>query len=266
VSAGPSARRSLADRWAKSPGLGLAALILTVVAGLVAVVTLGLDVFDRLATAPTASASATGTANAPTAAAQTAAGEPSPFVSGRSGPTVVSVCLDDQQKEIDCREPHHLEKLGGSCSTGGMLIYMSGRAGLDVALADVRPLSTACVIDNPVEVVETAAGVLAGSNDDSWRRCLDDQRGRLVPCSEDHTGEYIATGEARKANQVECERAAEAYLNQTLANVGDLLTVRVVAEVDRDPNSPRCLIAVRGSQPLTASVRNLGVGPVPIRR
>ena len=93
-----------------------------------------------------------------------------------------------------------------------------------MVLASVRPTSGACVIDNPVEVAETAAGVLAGSNDDAWRRCLDDRQGRLVPCSEEHTGEYIATGEARKANQEECESAAEAYLNQTLANVGDLLT------------------------------------------
>ena len=143
---------------------------------------------------------------------------------------------------------------------------MSGRAGIDVVLATVRPMSGACVIDNPVEVVETASGVLAGSRDDAWLRCLDDRQRQLVPCSEEHTGEYIATGESRRANQEECEQAAETYLNQTLANVGDLLTVRVVSEVDPDPNSPRCLIAVRGTQPLTASVRNLGVSPVPIRR
>ena len=41
---------------------------------------------------------------------------------------------------------------------------------------------------------------------------------------------------------------------------------RVVDESDPDPNAPRCLIAVRGRQPLTASVRDLGVSPVPIRR
>jgi hypothetical protein len=159
-----------------------------------------------------------------------------------------------------------LEKFVGSCSTAGMLSYMSGRTGIDVALATVRPMAGACVIDNPVEVAETASGVLAGPRDDAWLRCLDDRQRQLVPCSEDHNGEYIATGEARKANQEECEQAAETYLNQTLANVGDLLTVRVVSEVDPDPNSPRCLIAVRGVQPLTASVRNLGVSPVPIRR
>jgi hypothetical protein len=264
VSGGPPERRGLADRWAQNSGLIVAALILTIVAGLVAVATFGFDLFDRMGAGPPASASAS--PGAPSVALRTEASAPPPDVPAPSGSSAASVCLNDQQVEIDCREPHRLEKFGGSCSTAGMLGYMSGRAGLDVVLASVRPASGACVIDNPVEVAETAAGVLARSNDDAWRRCLDDRQGRLVPCSEEHTGEYIATGEARKANQEECEEAAEAYLNQTLANVGDLLAVRVVGEVDPDPNSPQCLITARGTQPLTASVRNLGVSPVPIGR
>jgi hypothetical protein len=69
-----------------------------------------------------------------------------------------------------------------------------------------------------------------------------------------------------KASLDECREVAEAYLDQGLGTVGDLLQVRVVDEIDDDPNSARCLIAIRGSQPLVASVRNLGVSPVPIER
>jgi hypothetical protein len=265
VNAAPPGRSGLVDRLAKSSALSVGVSVLTIVGGLIAIISFALYAVDRWGggdgtTAPP-EAMRTPSSSGPTPVPSS--GPPPPSV---TDPTVHSVCLSDQQDEVDCREPHRLERFGGSCSTAGMLEYMAGRAGRDVVLADVREVSGACVIDNPIEVAETAAGVLAGSNHDAWRRCLDDRQGRLVPCSKEHTGEYIATGEARKANQEECEKAAEAYMNQTLTNVGDLLTVRVVSEVDPDPSSPRCLIAVRGSQPLTASVRNLGVRPVPIRR
>ena len=55
-------------------------------------------------------------------------------------------------------------------------------------------------------------------------------------------------------------------MDQSLAIGRRSAQVRVVGEIDDDPNSARCLIAVRGSQPLDASVRNLGVSPVPIER
>jgi hypothetical protein len=265
VSAGPPAPRGVINRLAQHPGLVLAALVLTIVPGLLAIATFGFDVFDRFGNGTAPPDPATPSLTGPSAGGATPSSPPSPSAPS-SDTTATSACLDDQQQEVDCREPHRLEKFAGSCSTAGMLTYMAGRVGLDVVLATVRPMSGDCVIDNPVEVAETASGVLAGSGDDAWLRCLDDRQRRLVPCSEDHTGEYIATGESRTANQEECESAAEAYLNQTLANVGDLLTVRVVREVDPEPNSPRCMIAVRGVQPLTASVRNLGVSPVPIRR
>lgn len=108
-----------------------------------------------------------------------------------------------------------------------MLDYMAGSAGTDVVLATVRPWSGSCVIENPDEVTETAAAVLSGGRDDAWRRCLDDRQGRLVPCSADHTGEYLGTGQSRKASPDECAAAAEAHLRQTPAKVGDLLTVPV---------------------------------------
>ena len=264
----PPGRRGRADRWATSSALTAAALVCTVLAGVAALVALGLQIADRsTATVSPAVPVPVGTGTGPADPLPSAdLPKPSPSISAVTTPGSVPSCLDDGFQVVDCREPHRLEKVDGPCSTGGMLEYMSGRAGTDVVLATVRPWSGACVIENPVEVAETAADVLAGGSDDAWRRCLDDQQGRLVPCSKDHTGEYLATGETRKASQAECEQAAEAYLGQPLAGVADLLTVRAVAEVDPDPNAPRCLITVRGSQPLTASVRNLGVSPVPIRR
>lgn len=115
--------------------------------------------------------------------------------------------------------------------------------------------------------------------------CLDDGY-QVVDCREPHrlekvdgpcsTGDMLNYMSGRAGTDVvlatvrpwsgECQAAAEMYMRQTLAGVGDQLTVRVVAEVDPDPSAPRCLIAVRGTQPLTASVRNLGINPVPFRR
>lgn len=265
----PPGRRGRADRWATSSILTASALVFTVLAGLAAIVALGLQIADRASvTAPGPSAPApAGSGVGPTAPIPSSdRPAPSPSVPVVSNAAPAAACLDDGYRIVDCREPHRLEKFEGSCSTDGMLAYMSGRVGTDVVLATVRPWSGACLLENPVEVAETAADALAGGGDDAWRRCLDDVQGRLVPCSEDHTGEYLATGRARKASLEECQVAAEAYMRQTLAGVADQLTVRVVAEVDPDPNAPRCLIAVRGTQPLTGSVRDLGVSPVPIRR
>ena len=263
----PPGRRGRADRWATSSALKAAALVFTVLAGVAALVALGLQVTDRFAVAPPSPAVPVPAVTEPTPSVPSIGPSTTPpSVTALPEPGTALSCLDDGYRAVDCREPHRLEQVSGPCSTGGMLDYMSGRAGTDVVLATVRPWSGACVIDNPRQVAETAADVLAGGSDDAWRRCLDDRQDRLVPCSEDHTGEYLATGQTRKASQAECERAAEVYLGQPLAGVTDLLTVRVVAEFDPDPNAPRCLIAVRGTQPLTASVRELGVRPVPIRR
>ena len=99
--------------------------------------------------------------------------------------------------EIVPRAPS-LEKFGGPAPPRGCWVH-GGARGLDVVLASVRDCG-ACVIDNPVEV----AGRRPATGRVQRRRLAavpGRPAGRLVPCSEEHTGEYIATGEARKATR-----------------------------------------------------------------
>ena len=251
---------------AENPTLLFSALVFTIIAGVVAVAAFGFDLFDRFGSHATVLSSTT---SAPAPSTATMSVTPSSVTSasaGRPSPTATPTCLDHQGGAVDCREPHRYEKLTEECSVAGMLKYMAGRAGRDVVLADLASKSGFCVIDSKIEVSDTAAGTLASANDDAWRRCVDNRRDQLVPCDHDHDGEYIATGESRKASQSECEEAAASYLRTTLDNVSDLLRVRVIEQIDREPYAARCVIEVRGSQPLTASVSDLGVSPVPIRR
>ena len=251
---------------AENPTLVVGALVFTIVAGVVAVLAFGFDLFDRFG-GQSPAAGSTASAAAPPAASGPATGPPAAATpTTRPSPTTTPACLDDHGGAVDCREPHRFEKLTGECSVAGMLKYMAGRAGRDVVFPDVVSKFGSCVIDSKIEVSDTAAGTLAGATDDAWRRCVDNRRGDLVPCDRDHDGEYLATGESRKASQSECEEAASDYMRQTLANVSDLLRVRVIEQINREPNAARCVIEVRGAQPLTASVSDLGVSPVPIRR
>ena len=266
MSGTPPARRTVVDRLAQNPGLVLAALFFTVVAGVVAVAAFGLDVFDRVGSRSEAPAGDMSDSRPSPSASASASPAPSTAPSGATAAVPASTCLDDAGKPIDCRAPHQRERYSGDCSTPGMLRFMAGRPGLDVVLARVARDGGQCLLSTPVTVADTAAQALNGNADDGWLRCLDERQDRLVSCDQPHTGEYIATGRAGKANLVECQSTAERYMDQSLESVGELLQVRVVDEIDDDPNSARCLISIRGSQPLVASVRNLRVSPVPIER
>ena len=261
----PPPRRTVVDRLAQNPGLVLAALVFTVVAGVVAVAAFGLDVFDRVESRSGPPAGSSSTSLPPLSTTSTTSGPNSTPPSGAPD-TAASTCLDGAGEPIDCREPHQYERYSGDCSTPGMLRFMAGRPGLDVVLASVVRDGGGCLLSTPVTVADSAAQALSGTGDDAWLRCVDERESRLVSCDRPHTGEYVATGRAGKADLDECRAAAEVYMDQSLGSVGDLLQVHVVDEIDDDPNSARCLIAIRGSQPLDASVRNLGVSPVPIER
>lgn len=214
---------------------------------------------------------------------QAASGEASPVVTSAASPpsanspkrsptrTHTSVaeasgCLTSDYQPVDCREDHRYEQLSEDCSTAALLEYMGGRAGLDVALGHpVTWNDEQCLLDAGRDMSSSAKDVLAAdAGDDGWRRCYDARSNRIVPCDEPHSGEYLATGAKGKASQAECEEAAGAYMERTIAANADLLRVQVIANTDDDQNSPRCLISVRGTQRLAGSLRRLGVNTVPI--
>ncbi len=142
---------------------------------------------------------------------------------------------------------------------------MGGRNGLDVVLArPARLPSGTCLLDARLDVTTSARDVLASDDHDSWRRCYRLRTNTVVPCNEPHTGEYIATGSKRRATFSECVAAANIYTDQGFDENKDLLQAVALATIDGEDNGPRCMIAVRGTQSLDASIRGLGVNAVPL--
>jgi hypothetical protein len=141
---------------------------------------------------------------------------------------------------------------------------MGGVPGLDVPLARTVAVEQGCLIDYGTELSASAKDSLSSPADDEWRRCIDGSTARIVACSQPHTGESLATGEQGKASQDQCDEAAGRYMGRSISSVSEELRVQVIKQVSDDLNGERCVITVRGTQPLTASVRRLGVSRVPI--
>ncbi len=168
---------------------------------------------------------------------------------------------------VNCREPHRFQLVPDGCSAAALVVFMGGAAGLDVPLARaVRADDGRCFADFQREVAETARGALKSEGSDGWRRCVDGETNMLVGCDVPHTGEYLATGQAGKASGPECEDAAARYMDQTVENLSAQVRIRVIDEVDADADSARCVVEVRGSQPLNGSLRRLGQRDLPISR
>jgi hypothetical protein len=255
--------RSRLDRfpdWVHGHSLGR--VVILVIVGVVvfaAAVVQILGYFDP----PDGPSSSGSPVSAPTATtAETAAPDP-PASSQPADEQCLTVALVD----VQCRELHRYQSMAGPCDVGGLVRFMGGLVGADVAAADPRTeiVKNKCVIDFAHDVEGSAEGVLKSAADDSWRQCVDDRDHRLVNCNQLHTGEYFATGRMGRADLDECEASGHDYLGQDLDAV-QVLRVTVLASVSPDPNGARCLVSVRNTQLLTASVAHLGVNAVPLQR
>jgi hypothetical protein len=259
-------RRNLLQRLAANHGLKLASLVIGILAGIVAIVAGAWEVADRMNHDTASGKPSAGAASPATIPTATSSRSPSGSQITPSTVGVKNGCISSDNRPVDCDESHRYEAFPGECAIDAMLDYMGGRAGLDVAFGHPIALGAGrCLLDSGREVSKSARDVLATDDgDDAWRRCYDSRRNRIIPCDEPHSGEYVATGGKSKASQDECIAAAGAYMDRSVAANSELLRVQVINKTDDDQNSPRCLISIRGTQRLSASVRRIGVNTLPL--
>jgi hypothetical protein len=200
---------------------------------------------------------ATGTSPAATSdAATTTAGA----AAGRT--LAVGVCLGAGLATTACDGPHASEVYSTTaCDDEQLLGYLGGRVGTDVLRSDLAlgetPIDggTACTVGRPDEELDAPnEGVLDGDEGDVWRRCLDADS-REVPCSDEHTAEVIFV-QADSAEPLNCTGRASDYLGTPFDRHSDDLEVV--------ESGAACLVAVRGNNVLTASVRDLRSTALPL--
>lgn len=201
---------------------------------------------------------------APSSSVQTTEPTPTPEP---TAPSAGPRCWTAGKAVVDCREKHLYEEIpqAPTCTEAVVTGFLGGLPAVDVLVAHPAALpGVTCAFDAGREVSDTAKDALQGDDSATWRRCIDNAKGKNVPCSQDHTGEYVATGSPRRASDADCLVAAATYLDQLPGNLTEDLTVRPIDIKTGHPDPARCIIDARGNHRLTTSVRNLGTQPVPI--
>jgi serine/threonine-protein kinase len=174
----------------------------------------------------------------------------------------VGDCLDAGQATTACDGPHASEVYSTTaCDDEQLLAYLGGRVGTDVLRSDLSrgetPVDggTACTVGRPdAELDGPNEGVLDGDAGDVWRRCLDTDS-REVPCSDEHTAEVIFV-QAAATEPLNCTARASDYLETPFDRHSDDLEVI--------ESGSTCLVAVRGNNVLTASLRDLRSTALPL--
>lgn len=175
----------------------------------------------------------------------------------------VGDCLSADRTATACDGEHAAEVYSTSGCTGGELVaYLGGRVGSDVlrsdlALAEVPAgADTACTVGLPDASLDgSSEGVLGSDAGDLWRRCLDGNDTE-VPCSVEHTAEVIFVQE-QSTDPLSCTNRASEYLETPFDRHSDDLQVV--------EDGTTCLIAVRGDNVLTASLRGLASTALPLQ-
>ncbi|TYP87224.1 hypothetical protein BD833_107164 [Blastococcus xanthinilyticus] len=175
----------------------------------------------------------------------------------------VGSCLDSGDAPAPCDGPHAAEVFAtGDCSETALLTYLGGQSGQDV----LRELSTASLPtgDTVVCTVTAPEGALAGGSHrdvllsdagDAWRRCVDHVE-REVGCAQPHVAEVVFD-RRDTADPLDCARRADDYLGTPFATKS--ADLRVLQD------EQRCLLAVRGDNILTGSLRRLGSQSLPLQ-
>ncbi|MGY1711381.1 hypothetical protein ACI8AC_17930 [Geodermatophilus sp. SYSU D00758] len=230
----------------------------------VAVVT----VFTLAAAVTTTWVNVRGPGGAPPPAAPTATGsidtaEPTPPAPDAAAQLLgVGTCLDAAGEPAPCDAPHSSEVFGlGDCGTDALLGYLGGTPEDDVVRDDLPIASVSrdgevyCTVVAPSDRLSSRnEDVLLGRAGDSWRRC-EDELDRQVGCSEPHVTEVIFDHPGG-STPVDCQGRADEYLETPLR--------QEAADLELLQDGQRCLIAVRGDNVLTASLRRLRSGSLPI--
>jgi hypothetical protein len=204
---------------------------------------------------------------AATPSVQTAERKPTPQPTASTTPVAGPKCWTTAKAVVDCRETHRYEEIpqAPTCTEAVVTGFLGGLATVDVLVAHPAALpGVTCALDAGHDVNDSAKDVLQTDDHAVWRRCFDKAKNSNIPCSEDHTGEYVATGNPRRATEADCLVAAATYLDQLPGNLTEDLIVRPIDVKTGHPDPARCIIDARGNHRLTTTVRNLGSRPVPI--
>jgi hypothetical protein len=198
-----------------------------------------------------------------------------PTATSRSMSTSVTMrvgyCLSAARQPTSCDVPHPYEiyRLGASCDFKSLLAYLGGVVGADTLMAAVAGHSftvekqPVCALNGPgASMLDgSAKQILLSSKGDGWRRCLDERDSQAVPCNRPHTSEYVFAGTVPAGSTLDCSSQASSYLDAAIANFTDELKVQKV----RTSPTEACLLTIRGGDLLTASVRRIGTGALPVQ-
>lgn len=191
----------------------------------------------------------------------------------RQTQTAATCWLDSEPPgKIPCNDDHRYQAFGSaaSCTDDDVRAYLGAASPLEVVSFSRRPDldSDRCVIDAGRNVEGDFDAVLKSSHSAEWRACVRGSidapaLGQSVSCDQPHQGEYISTDISQSASQADCERAAETYMNRSVADLDDRLSVRRLANVSSGPHTPQCVLWLTSGVLSSDSLYGLGNGELP---
>jgi len=177
-------------------------------------------------------------------------------------------CLSQAHEMVPCDGLHTFEvtSLGAPCSTDTLIAYLGGISGVDVLNPQVKSQeatvdgTAVCLLQKGTDRLSTmsARDSLLSPVGDAWRWCIDDDAARTVACDMPHTSEVISAQTG--SEPLDCERRASEYTETSLSR----FTFELSVSARGSEGAQHCVIDVRGDNSLTASLRRLGSGALPI--
>lgn len=272
----PAAKRP----WADNPKLRFAVILLGIVATLVGILVGVRGLLNPTSTvAPTSASpsSATRTSINPPASSESAdTGAPSSAAAGAADAAEAGECLAEGGGSVPCTAVHRFETIGAAgepCDSAAATRYFGGNPSVDVPRVTIEMKFGACVVSSADQNDwhEPVRDAFAADNDSGFwnelRSCVDDRLSQhaVVSCAVKHTGEYVGVAEGVVPDAEQCLAAADEYLGASLERGAkpELTAVTLMAD-GADDSGPQCMVAVRGNNVLTASVRNIRTRALPL--
>ncbi|WPR65145.1 hypothetical protein SLW73_02060 [Glutamicibacter protophormiae] len=179
-------------------------------------------------------------------------------------------CFLDEQgnlKRIACDSPHNAEifESAQSCNQQTLVKYLGGVPGVDVlrqGLEITEVSGKGCMLTLPPEIqlTTTSAMFLASKNSEFMRLCYDAKTNSDVGCDEIHTAEVVKTYAPESTEMANCLEAAERYLGISRT----YFTAQLTVEPQDSNDSRRCMVAAKGDNILTATLRDISNSSLPI--
>ncbi|WP_461635922.1 hypothetical protein [Glutamicibacter soli] len=173
----------------------------------------------------------------------------------------------DNLKRIACDSPHNAEIFAPSqsCNQETLFKYLGGVPGVDVLrrgmdITDATGKGCMLTLPPEIQLTTTAAMSLTNKNSEFMRQCYDAKTNSDVGCDEIHTAEVVKTFAPESTETANCVEAAERYLGISSANFTTQLTV----EQQESNDSRRCVVAAKGDNILTATLRDISNSSLPL--